>query len=376
MNRPLRWRWPSGWPSGWRPLSSVWLQEVGKGWHQLLARLPCRLREWLQAGPVEVVLVPEAGGWTLLSGDALQRQPLWGERLDPVLLHRELDRMLAGVDQLDRRLWLGLPADSGLLRDLQLPMAARGSLDRIAGFEIDRQTPFRPDQVYSDIREHAGPSRNRLQAWLAAAPCRRVDPWLEQLASLGLEVDGIDLLVAGGRGGFNLLPRDRRPRHPRPRRRLNILLAVVLSLLVLSAAAQWRHNRQAVLRQMQAEVAQQQERLQAWRILRREWQAQGRSAQLLDRQLRQRLPVLRVLDELSRRLPDDTSLQRLSIAADGQLSFVGLAPQATRLVELLKDARYLQATGLQGTIVREAPSGKERFAMISHLQRPVGARSP
>ena len=372
MSASMAERWASGWRGLLLRLPVGWRLTLAEGWRQCLAVLPSGLGQLLREGRLQLVLIPDGEHWQLFAAEGRQLLDRWPDRLPAVLQRQHVLAAMQGVAVEDRRLWLGLPAGCSLVRELQLPTAARHSLVRIARFEMDRQTPFRTEQVYFDIREvPAATGSSSLQARLAVAPRARLDGRLAPLAELGLALDGVDLVEADGLAGFNLLPPPRRPVHPRPRRRLNVRLGLCLLALLLAVAGQWRHNRHLALLDMRAAVAAQQLPLRQLAGLQRDGLERGRAAGFLERRRRETVPVVQVLAELSQRLPDDTSLQRLSIDADGRLSFLGLAPQAAHLVDVLKAAGDLGEPGFQGTILRDPLSGKERFSMTAQLHRPT-----
>ncbi len=350
-------------------LPRSWTQTLAAGWGQCRDALPPRIRAALQSSAVERTLLPVEGRWKLIAADGIEVLDSWDAQLAPELQRERVELALGSVDREDRRLWLGLPATSGLVRRLGLPLAARRALHRIAHYEMDRQTPFRPEQVYHDIREVPGTAVAPLLAVrLAVAPRVLVDIHLRHLAELGLAMDGIDLMADRGRLGFNLLPAGERPRHRQAQRRLHGRLGLGLAVLSLIAAWQWQHNRHAALEDMRAQIASQEVQLARLAELQRQWQTRQQAAGFLARHRQHAVQVVDVLEELSRLLPDDTVVQRLSIDADGRLTFLGLAPQAAHLIDVLKPARQFGEPGFQGTIVRDPVSGKERFSMTAQCR--------
>ena len=67
-----------------------------------------------------------------------------------------------------------------------------------------------------------------------------------------------------------------------------------------------------------------------------------------------------LLDDLTRRLPDDTWLERLSFAR-GEVSLSGQSAQAAKLLEILQESKLLRSSALSGPIQPDARSGKDRF---------------
>jgi general secretion pathway protein L len=67
-----------------------------------------------------------------------------------------------------------------------------------------------------------------------------------------------------------------------------------------------------------------------------------------------------LLDDLTRRLPDDTWLERLNFSR-GEVSLNGQSSQAAKLLDILQDSTLLRSAALSGPIQPDARSGKDRF---------------
>ncbi len=64
----------------------------------------------------------------------------------------EFQRLRAAIDDPSVRTILCIPAERVLQRNLTLPAAAEDNLRQVLAFEMDRQTPFKADQIYFDSR--------------------------------------------------------------------------------------------------------------------------------------------------------------------------------------------------------------------------------
>jgi general secretion pathway protein L len=371
------------------------MERLRHGWHasplpaflrwwgdELLGLLPPRSRGWFKSGAHWHLLQHDGVQWTLRR--AGQPQPLasWADALDARLQQAALASALHGVDREDLRLALLLPPAVVLRRTLALPLAARHSLPQVLAFEMDRQTPFTAAQVYFAARELAAPAAaGRLQAELVVVTRGTLDPLLARLTTLGIAIDAVDLAVGDDRLGVNLLPPEQAPHRPRPRRRLNLALAAAAALLLVLLLAQWLHNRQAVLAQMQATVESMRGEAQQVAALRQQLQDNAGAAGFLARRKQNAVSRLAVLADITRRLPDSAWLERFSIDNTGQLGMQGQSLQAVKLLDALKDSRLITDASFQGSIQPDPTTGKERFYLTAQLRRPAtaqpaGATSP
>lgn len=291
----------------------------------------------------------------------------------------ELKRALATSDPADRYIALVLPPAQVLRRRLVLPVAARDNLRQVAGFDLDRQTPFRPGDIHYGVRDLGEPAgEGRFAAELAATPRATLDPLLDELASLGIVPDRVDVALGAALAGLDLLPPQRAPRRADRRRRVNLGLLAAIVVLLAGAMATWLHNRAATLDAMRGEVESMQADANRVGALRKRLTESAGASGFLARRKVESAAVLPVLQELTARLPDDTWLERFTLNASGQIGFQGQSPQAAKLIDALKGAKTIGEPSFQGTIQTDPTSGKERFYMQAKalIPKPAAAAKP
>lgn len=338
---------------------------------ELSALLPVRWRQAFAGGERWYVLERGEGVWQLRrSGESLSIADAYDtDTVD----HRAalLARALGECDPADRRIALLMPAAQVLRRRLVLPVAARDNLRQVVGYDIDRQTPFRADDIHFGVRElgEGGPE-GRFVAELAATPRASLDPLLDELTALRVAPDRVDVPLGYGLAGVDLLPPARAPRRVDRRRRLNLALVAAIVVLLLAAMAAWLHNRNVALETMRADVDAMQSDAQRVKALRQRLMDSAGASGFLVRRKSESPSILPVLDELTHRLPDDAWLERFTLNATGQIGFQGQSPQAARLIDALKGARTIGEPSFQGTIQTDPTSGKERFYMQAKALMP------
>ena len=343
------------------------------GWWggELRDLLPSRWRGWFGRGADWHVLEHVDADWSLRR--AGQSEPLarWSDQDDAREQQIAFAAALQQVDREDLRVALLLPGASALRRTLSLPLAARVNLEQVVGFELDRQTPFQLAQVYYGVRELTVPApAGRLTVELVAVTRSALDPLLASLRASGIAIDAVDLAHAAGRLGVNLLPSGQRPRHTRPRLRLNLILALASVALLFLVLAQWLHNREAALTQMQAEVESMRGDAQQVASLRTQLQDNAGAAGFLAQRKKNSVPMLSVLREATQRLPDSAWLERLSVDNTGQIGLQGQATQAAKLLDALKDSPLITHASFQGSIQPDPTTGKERFYLNAQMPQP------
>lgn len=341
---------------------------------ELAGLVPPRLRHAFAGGQQWYVLERRGDAWVLRrAGESIALATVADTA---ALEHRgsELQRALAVSDPADRYIALVLPAAQVLRRRLVLPLAARDNLRQVAGFDLDRQTPFRAGDIHYGVRDLGEPAgEGRFVAELAATPRATLDPLLDELSGLGITPDRVDVGQGAALAGLDLLPPQRAPRRIDRRRRANLALVVGIVLLAIAAMATWLHNRAATLDAMRAEVDSMQADAKRTSALRQRLTESAGASGFLAKRKVESASILPVLQELTARLPDDTWLERFTLNASGQIGFQGQSPQAAKLIDALKGAKTLGEPSFQGTIQTDPSSGKERFYMQAKALTPKPA---
>src|SRR5690606_22651989 len=143
---------------------------------------------------------------------------------------------------------------------LNLPAAAEENLRQVLAFEMDRQTPFKADQVYFDSRVLGHDANGRTaRVELVLIPRGQLDEELGVLPGGATELDGVDTWRderGAARRNINLLPPERRARRRSLRLPLNLGLAAVAIILLVANMNQSLANRAAAVELMREEVKQ------------------------------------------------------------------------------------------------------------------------
>lgn len=331
---------------------------------ELLSFLPPRWREALAVEHACLLLsrspagldvqVERAGACSLLLQLEDEQREDWRD-----LLSRGLDENLRGLPQV-----LGLPAARLLRRSLSLPAAALENLDAVLGFELDRQTPFKPEQVYFAsrvLKQDAG--SKQVQVELLVVPRPVLDEAVAALGPLSDTLAGVDVLDARGRRiGVNLLPAERRASQPRTQPLIQAGLLLASIVLVFFGLGQIVDNRVAAVESIQAESEAQRERAREVSALRSQLEDSAAAANFLAVQKQTQASMVLLLDELTRRLPDDTFLTRLSVSGN-QVSLSGYSAQALKLVGELQKSELLKDAALNGGVQQEPRVSRDMFTI-------------
>ncbi len=294
------------------------------------------------------------------------------------IVRADVHRLLGSGPSPERRLLLAAPSLAVLRRSMQFPVAVEPNLRQVLAFEMDRQTPFKADQVHFDFQVEPLPGGKQIRVDIAVAPKPALDALVERSRALGLALDGVDLTGGGpapSRQGFNLLPEAQRARQRDPQKRLNLILAASAVLLLGMAMQQSVANRAQALEGLRAQVEDARTEARAVVALRNQLDTAVNGAGYLAARKSTIASVFRVLGDLSERLPDDTWLERLTFR-DSNLEIAGQSSESTKLIALLQDSKVLVNPAFMGQISPDARTQKERFTLSARYQLRPGADQP
>ena len=262
--------------------------------------------------------------------------------------------------------WLLLPAGAGLRRRLAFPAAAAERLRDVVAFEIDRQTPFAAADVHFDARVVARKG-DQIEAELVAVPRATLDAALASLGTLGGTVAGVDM--AGDDGaplGINLLADARRHRRADPWRAWNWAFAVLAVFAIALAMWQLLANRRAAADAFAETADARARQARQVAIEKRQLVDLVEGMAFLQNTRASRPTTVEVLDELGRRLPDSTYLEKLSIEGD-QILLIGQSSEASALVGQLEGSKLWRSPALTGALQPDPRTQRDRFTMTAQL---------
>ena len=275
----------------------------------------------------------------------------------------ELPREIAASGNRATAVALVLPDDGLLRQKLTLPAAAEGDLRDAARYEMERRTPFSGADAYFDVAvRYRDAAAAEIEVDLYVAPRPLVDETVARLASVGLRPFRAGIADAAGRPdpNINFLPADHGSRRIGP----DAFLAALFGLLTLGLAIA---NLVAPVVQKKGQVETLSREVEALRKDAREAaRLRAEIARLsdvrgaLERERKKTVPVIAVLDELTKRLPDDTWLNQLRINGE-DLSIFGFTETSSRLIEILESSAAFSNATFRTPVRPDPRTGKERF---------------
>lgn len=344
------------------------------GWWfgELAGLVPRRLRQALERGARTLVLD--------LSGQELVVRHFRGGRCQEVGRVRlaktdttawgsSVGALVREVDLKKSEVAVVLSGDQALRKTLELPLAAESDLRRALFFQIDRQTPFTPEEVYFDYWiSQRRPETNRLMVELVVVPRPVVDNAVQMATRWGVEPTIVDVAGDDPKAAprLNLLANAEHEVGTKIWSPLNAVLAILTVALVAVAIYIPLDQQRRVAEALSEQVAQAKSEAEDAVRVREELNRLVEDGRFLTDQKRRSPPVLGILDELTRLLPDDTWIYELRVNR-AQIRVVGYSSGASTLIGLIDQSPLFQTPRFQSPVTQDPKTGLERFKISFEL---------
>ena len=275
------------------------------------------------------------------------------------------------------RIAVAVPPNQVLRKQLVLPMAIEENLLRTLTYDLDRHTPFRPDQVYFDaVVVGRDLAKKTIHVDWAAALKTVVDGARRQVEEWGASVVAV---VPGPAistpSRLNLLPEEARPRRMLWRQwqvwAPTALVAAIALTVVLVPLLQKRGYAIALLQQTEAERV----HAEAAAAVRREFERlEGDYNYVLARKYAYPGTV-QIIDDVTRVLPDDTWLTQFELKTtvkgkdmQRDVFLRGESANGSKLISLLEDSKLVEQAALRSPTTKLQPGPGEVFDLGAQLK--------
>ena len=279
---------------------------------------------------------------------------------------------------------VAIPPRSVLRRTLTLPAAVEENLRQAVGYDIDRLTPFKADELYYDAVVTArDAARGTIGVDFAAVRRPVVDAAVAHAVAWGAQVRRVspDDPSAASVSRLNLVADEARVT-PAPWKRWQFwapIAALALVALVAVILPVWQKRDYAIGIVNRAEAARQQAAVSEQ--LRGELERAAADYNFALERKYAFPPVVRVLDTVTRLLPDDTWLTQLEIRTlprgrdrDHEIVMRGESANAGKLIPILEESGLVAQVAPRSPTTKIQPGPGEVFdlgAQLKPLPKPA-----
>ena len=345
---------------------------------ELLACIPAGIRNWSRRLRVLPLVVAEGGGFSIYRYDG----KTW-KRIATAQGDTAESRVKALAVQLRgariEKFAVGLPPGHFLAKTLPIPQAAEENLRNAIQYELDRHTPFKPEDVGFDCAIIGRNEATReILVRLVIAQKTTIANAVAAVAATGLTVAAVQP-AAPDRDSLpiNLLPHDEAANRmvQRVMRWLPWVVLVVLGALAIALPI-FQKRAQVIELQPQVNVAAQQAAA-ADALHQQLDRAQNEYNFLLVK--RYALPTgLQLLNEVTHILPDDTWLQSFELrttAKGRELQLQGETGVAGKMIELFEQSPFVSGASFKSPVTQAPGSVASRFHIgmdVKDIAPPAG----
>ena len=350
---------------------------LGRFWHWWSGELTALAPQWLRqsgasiASALLIEVTPQSIVlWRWQQGALIEQGHLDLHSGAPAAHSIAFQALFTKLRKHGERVAVLLPEAQCLAKQIELPVAAAENLRQVLGFEMDRHTPFKADQVYFDFRiQRQDNQGNRIFVKLVAAPRHAVDGSLELLARLGAPAQAVYVAdaTATGDDAINLMPTEHHTSAPSGLRGINLGLLVLVLVLAITAIAIpiWQKRTASMILLPLVDRTKQQ--AMETDALRRELEKLTAEYNFMLDKKQEIPPLIVLLDELSRLLPDDTWVQQFNLKGK-ELQIQGETASSSKLIALFETSRILHDANFRSPLTKGYIPNSERYHLAAEIK--------
>jgi general secretion pathway protein L len=274
---------------------------------------------------------------------------------------------LAGVPRpAGKPVLLRLGESDVLGKTLALPLAAERQLEQALAFEMDRETPFKPDELFWTYRiARRDRQAKQLLVRLLLLPRAKVERMLAGLEHAGLRPRWAEVAAGPDRGCRVPLGGDTR-RHGRARPWLQWSAAAACALLALGAIAGPFIRQSAEFSAIERRMAGDRDGAAEAEKLRREIDRLSGNIDLIESERAKTGRPLAILAAVTQLLPDDSYLTEF-VQQQRKLTLSGRSAAASRLIGALAGGNLLRNPAFSAPVTRIEATHSEVFSITAEI---------
>ncbi len=273
---------------------------------------------------------------------------------------------------------LRLSEREAISKALNLPIAAKENLTQVVAYELDRYTPFTPEQVYFAVTQdnNSQHDQEQLKALLILTPREVLDGLYEDCKALGLAPQIADYQNSPNRlhtleDGYNLLPdwlQQKSSKTPKLIHASLIASIIVLSLTALVLPVWLQYQTVTALGDKIKLIEKEAKKIKA---LESEIDAVVNESQKLIDEKNASPKVVEMLNTLSAVIKDDTWLSYLQYS-DKHLQIQGESPSASTLIGVLEETEMFSKARFVSPVTQNNVTKLERFQITVDTTAQAG----
>ncbi len=253
-----------------------------------------------------------------------------------------------------------------LRRSVTLPLATEENIENVVAYEIDRYTPFKKEDIYFDVKiQKRDKVEKKLTVQLSVIKKSALEEVLQFSQSCNVLINNIYVVSAANNevveelsfvGGFGQDNNSRKQFSANKNLVVVFLFLCLCALTIPIAKNYWKAQQyEAMIAQTAGEAAEVKELLAAYKEMK---QDANRVSSLNTNNSK----LVDLLNELTKIIPDDTSLARFSLE-ENVIRIQGISLSASKLISILDSSDSFSEVKFVAPVTQNPDTGKENFTI-------------
>jgi len=256
---------------------------------------------------------------------------------------------------------LVLPDAFFLKKKMSFPKATSSNLRQVLSYEMNRKTPFSPEQVYFDyLLEKNSGDDDKIHPELFLVPREKISSQLEELKSWEIDIDAIRPATQMNNADINLIPPEDLPNNNGQTDKTMMFLISAIIILLLALLYSPIITQKKELSLLETSVADGRKTAIQLQKLKQDKLLILEQSQFLENKRKNEMSSIFLLDEVTKILPDDTWLTRFVIK-EGKLQLQGESSNASSLIQTLESSQYFTDVQFRSPVTQNKVSNKDKF---------------
>ncbi len=278
----------------------------------------------------------------------------------------ELRRILGAASEIR----LCLEKKKYLIKKVTLPLETEENLREVLSFEMDRQTPFTPDQVYYDyiVNERDKQART-LDVSLILAPIDKLSYALDLLQTQNVSINAISPCEEHTAifNRVNLLPVEKRRKPQKAYRLVNYFLMLTFLALLIGNLALPVWQKSVYAKTVEEKLVHFKQQSAEAVALRGKLEQAELENRFLETKKHDSLQLTQIINELTLVIPDDTWISNLELR-EGVVHLHGQSVAAAALIPQIDASPLFRNVSFRSPVTQNRQNNTERFHISAELE--------
>ncbi len=257
-----------------------------------------------------------------------------------------------------------------LKKEISLPLATEENIENVIAYEIDRYTPFKKDDIYFSVqikeRDRKG---KKITVLLSVVRKDLLDGVAKFAKACEFSIDDVYSIEATGDEKISFVGFLENQQQNKKENTVGKFLLIMAAILSITALIYPIGKNYWIGYQLQEELMAKDSEITEVKELLAKYKSARGDVELVEQLSLNNIKVVKLLNDLTAIIPNDTSLNRLSLE-NGVVRIQGLSSAASKLIPLLDSSEKFSEVKFVAPVTQSGDSNKEKFTIEIKLQLP------